>query len=167
MKFLQNIILVCSLSFFSFTALHDYYVSVTQIDYSKEKQSVQITSRIFLSDIESVLRQRYDRSISFGEALEPKNIDTYIQQYLREKLTIKINGEKVNFVFIGKEYDYDIMKCYLEIPKVKSIKSFEISNKVLFDIIQEQQNIIKTNINSQQKSAILIPENSSFFSKYN
>lgn len=167
MKFLKITIVIGFLSFFSFTQLHDYYVSVTQIDYLKEKQSVQITSRVFLTDIESVLRQRYDRNISFGEAQEPKNLDTYLTQYLREKFTIKINEKKVDFVFIGKEYDYDIMKFYLEIPHVKNIQSLEISNKVLFDIIQEQQNIIKTNINSKQKSVILVPQNNTFLLKYN
>ncbi|MFI1771679.1 DUF6702 family protein [Thalassobellus citreus] len=155
MKFFKAIILFCSLSFFAFETAHDYYISTTQIDYIEEKQSVQITSRLFLSDIESLLRQRYDKDITFGEELKPKNVDTYIESYLHEKISIKINGEKVNFTFLGEEYDYDIMKCYIEIEDVKSIDSFEITNTVLFDLIQEQQNIIKTKINSKQKSFIL------------
>lgn len=155
MKFFKAIILFCSLSFFAFEAIHDYYISTTQIDYIEETQSLQITSRLFLSDIESLLRQRYDTNITFGEELKPKNVDTYIESYLREKISVKINGEKVDFDFIGEEYDYDIMKCYLEIQGVNSINSFEITNKVLFDLIQEQQNIIKTKINSKQKSFIL------------
>ena len=167
MKFLKVTILICSLSFLAFTSIHEYYVSVTQIDYSKEKQSVQITSRLFLSDIESILRQRYDKSISFGDTEETKNANKYIEQYLREKLSIKINGENVNFVFIGKEYDYDIMKCYLEIPRIKNIQSIEVSNKLLFDFIEEQQNIVKTNINSKQKSFLLTFQNNSFFLKCN
>lgn len=155
MKFFKTIILFCSLSFFAFEAVHDYYISTTQIEYLEDKQSLQITSKIFLSDIESVLRQRYDKNITFGEEDKPKNVDAYIESYLREKISIKINGEKVDFTFIGEEYDYDIMKCYLEIEGVKSIQTFEITNTVLFDLIQEQQNIIKTKINSKQKSFIL------------
>ncbi|MFI1745435.1 DUF6702 family protein [Thalassobellus sediminis] len=155
MKVFKAIILFCSLSFFAFGVIHDYYISITQVDYIEKTKSVQITSRIFLSDIESLLRQRYDKNITFGEEMKPKNVDTYIESYLREKISVKINGEKVNFTFIGEEYDDDIMKCYLEIEEVKSIHSFEITNEVLFDLIQEQQNIIKTKIYSKQKSFIL------------
>jgi len=167
MKFLKIIILFCSLSFFAFEAIHDYYVSITQIDYIEETQSVQITSRIFLSDMESLLRQRYDKNITFGEALKPKNVDTYIESYLHEKIRIKINGERVEFNFIGEEYDSDIIKCYLEIEGVKNIRSFEITNEILLDIIQEQQNIIKTKINSKQKSFILTVEKTNAVLNFN
>ena len=61
-------------------------------------------------------------------------------------------------VFIGKEYDGDIMRCYLEVEGVKNIQSFEISNKILFDLFEEQQNIIKTKINSKEKSVIQISQ---------
>ena len=50
-------------------------------------------------------------------------------------------------------------KHYLEIEGVKEINSFEIQNLVLFDLYAEQQNIIRTNINSKNKSFILIKEN--------
>ena len=47
------------------------------------------------------------------------------------------------------------MKCYLEISDVTQIDSFEISNKVLFDLTEDQKNIIKTKIDGKQSSFIL------------
>jgi Domain of unknown function (DUF6702) len=167
MTFFKNIILICSVAFLSFTAMHEYYVSVTQVEYIKAKQSVQISSRIFLGDLETALRQKYDQAITFGELKEPENIDMYIERYLREKMTIKINGKIVDFVFIGKEYDMDIMKCYLEIVGIKNIKSFEITNKVLFDLIEEQQNMIKLKINSKQKNYLLSSQNDTALLNFN
>ena len=58
-------------------------------------------------------------------------------------------------IFIGKEYDADIIKCYLEIQSIKKIESFEISNQFLFDLFDEQQNIVRTKIYSKQKSFLL------------
>ena len=151
----------------AFTAVHKYYVSVTQIDFLPEKQAVQITSRIFIDDFEKLLRTRYDEKITLATKNESLTTDSYIEKYLNEKLKLKINNKDVTMTFLGKEYDTDIVKCYLEIENIKTIKTIEISNKVLFDIFSDQQNIIKTKINSQQKSFILIPQNSSNLLTFN
>ena len=151
----------------AFTAVHKYYVSVTQIDFLPEKQAVQITSRIFIDDFEKLLRTRYDEKITLATKNESPTTDSYIEKYLNEKLKLKINNKDVTLTFLGKEYDTDVIKCYLEIENIKTIKTIEISNKVLFDIFSDQQNIIKTKINSQQKSFILIPQNSSNLLTFN
>jgi hypothetical protein len=152
---------------FAFVATHKYYISVTQIDYLQNKQSVQITTRIFIDDLEKLLRERYDETITLTGENEPSTADLYIERYLNEKIKIKINNKVASLSFIGKEYDVDLVKCYLEIEGVKKIESFEISNEVLFDLYSDQQNIIKTKINSQQKSVILIPQNRSALLKFN
>lgn len=145
----------------AFTAVHKYYVSVTQIDFIPEKQSVQVTSRIFIDDLEKLLRERYDEKITLATKNESPKVNAYIEKYLKDKLKIKINNKESNLNFIGKQYDTDIVKCYLEIEDIKTIETIEISNQILFDIFSDQQNIIKTKINSQQKSIILIPQSSS------
>ncbi len=167
MKPLKVFLILVVLPLFAFTSMHKYYISVTQIDYIEDKQSVQITSRIFIDDFERLLRERYDESITLAEDDEPAIVDFYIERYLSDKIKIKINNEDANFIFIGKEYDADIMRCYLEIEDVKKINTFEITNQVLFDLFEEQQNIVKTKINSKQKSFILIPQNANAVLKFN
>jgi len=154
MKYLKSLLLFFIIPLFAFTTLHKYYISVTQINYIEEKQSVQITSRIFIDDFENILRQRYDDNITLAGKEEPKTINTFIEKYLKEKIAIKINNKETIITFIGKEYEGDIMRCYLEIEGVESIQSIEISNKILFDLFEDQQNIVKTKINSKQKSVI-------------
>ncbi|MCF7567247.1 peptidase E [Sabulilitoribacter arenilitoris] len=140
----------------AFTSVHKYYVSVTQVNYIKEESSVQITSRIFIDDFENLIRNRYDESITLAGKNEPKIANTYIENYLKDKIKIKINNKDTKLNFIGKEYDADIMLCYLEIEDVKDITSIQITNQLLFDLYSEQQNIVKTKINSKQKSFLLI-----------
>ena len=163
----KHLSLLCLVPLLAFTAVHKYYVSVTQIDFLPEKQAVQITSRIFIDDFEKLLRTRYDEKITLATKNESLTTDSYIEKYLNEKLKLKINNKDVTLTFLGKEYDTDVIKCYLEIENIKTIKTIEISNKVLFDIFSDQQNIIKTKINSQQKSFILIPQNSSNILTFN
>lgn len=158
MKPFKYIILVSLFALFSFSAVHKYYVSITQIEYVEDKQSVQIISRIFVDDIEKLVRQRYDKNITLNDGQDEVIIDGYVKKYLSEKIYISINGTPSILKFIGKEYDDDIMRCYLEIENVASIKSFEIQNKVLFDIFEEQKNIVRNNINGKNKTFVLIPQ---------
>ena len=159
MNFLKKLFIVLVIPLCAFTAVHKYYVSVTQIEYVKEKASVQIISRIFIDDFEKLLRERYNPDITLSKDGEPAEVDFYVEKYLGEKIKIKINGKDTDVVFIGKEYEADIMYCYMEIENVKSISSFEITNQVLFDLYGEQQNIVRTEINNKNKSFILIREN--------
>jgi len=155
MKKMKIVLLIAVIPLLAFTSFHKYYISVTQVDYIENKQSVQITTRIFIDDLEKVLRERYDENLVLGEKNEPKSVDQYIEAYLKDKIKVKINGKDADLIFIGKEYDMDIAQCYIEIDKVKKINSIEISNKVLLDLYDEQQNMVKTKINSKQKSFLL------------
>ncbi|SHG59627.1 DUF6702 family protein [Winogradskyella jejuensis] len=138
---------------------HEYYVSVTKMEYVKEEKSLQIISQIFIDDFEKLIRERYDENITLAIKDESKMVDVYIEKYLKFKLDIKVNTADVEFNFLGKEYKDDIVYCYLEIENVEAIKTMEVKNEVLFDIYPKQQNILRTKINGNDKSFILIPEN--------
>ena len=143
----------------AFSGFHKYYISVTEVDYVKDKQSVQITSRIFIDDFEKVLRERYNENIVLAGKEETKDVNKYIETYLKSKISVRINDNDMNLIFIGKEYDIDIIQCYIEIQNVKQVNSIEITNEVLFDLFEDQQNMIKTKINSKQKSFLLNQNN--------
>jgi hypothetical protein len=143
----------------SFTAIHKFYVSVTQIEYIEEKESVQMIMRIFVDDLEKLLRTRYDKSITLDESKKDDQIDAYIGKYLANKVEVKINNKLVAFKFLGKEYEDDIVFCYLEINNISDINDFEITNNLFFEIFKEQQNIIKADIKSKNKSIVLTSQN--------
>ena len=167
MKFHRLLFLLLIIPLFAFTNLHKYYISVTQVNFIQEKQSVQITSRIFIDDFENALKAKYDENIVLAGKNEPEIVNTFIEKYLKDKITVKINNENVKIVFIGKEYDGDIIRCYLEVENVNNIKFIQISNQVLFDLYEDQQNIVKTKINSKQKSAILSVQNKNMVLNFN
>lgn len=152
MRFTKSILLVLIVPLLAFTAPHKYHVSVTQINYVKDKASVQIITRVFTDDLEYALRKRYDESITLSGKNEAEPAVAFIQRYLNEKIKIKINNNPIEFKFIGKDYENDIMRCYLEIEDVKAINSIQITNQFLFDLFEEQQNIIKLDVDGTQKS---------------
>ncbi|WP_396601846.1 DUF6702 family protein [Algibacter sp. R77976] len=159
MKGIKFLIIAIVIPLFAFTSLHKYYISVTHVNYVEEKESIQLISRIFIDDFESALKSNYDETIVLAEENEAGIINTYMDRYLQENIKLKVNNKDVIFNFIGKEYEGDIVKCYLEVQNVKNIKTFYISNSVLFDLQKDQQNIIKTKIYSKNKSVILTSNN--------
>jgi len=159
MRFYKLLALVIVLPLMSFSIAHEYYVSVTEIEFVKDQQSVQIVSRVFVDDFEKMLRERYDESITLDIGKDETQIDAYTQRYLRAKLKISINNKPQSFEFLGKEYEDDIVYFYLEITDIPEINTFEIVNQVLFETFQDQQNLVKTKINSKNKSFMLFAQN--------
>ena len=155
MKTLKIAFLLLIIPMLAFTTVHKYYVSVTKVEYVKEKESLQIISRVFIDDFENLLRKRYDEKITLDIENELSTIDMYMERYLKEKLEIEINGEPINFSFLGKEYEEEIVFFYLEIEGVKTINTFQITNKILLDMFDEQENIVRVNINDKNKSFLL------------
>ena len=159
-KFKYSFILITTFLLFTSSSVnHEYYVSVTKIEYVSKEKSLQIISQIFIDDFEKLIHERYDKSVTLAIENESEKIDGYIKKYLKYKLDIKINTQDIDFVFLGKEYKDDIVYCYLEIENIEDIKTLEVKNEVLFDIYPKQQNILRTKINGKDKSFILIPEN--------
>ena len=139
----------------SATPAHKFYVSITKIEYVKEKSSLQIITKIFIDDIEDALQQHYDPSISLDTKKETEAADEDLKKYILQKINIKVNGKTVTFDYIGKEYDTDMVVAYIEVKNVKELKTIEIENKVLMEMFPEQQNIVHLKTPNSRKSLIL------------
>lgn len=146
------------LSLLSFTVAHKFYVSVTNVNYSEKDNALQITSRIFIDDFETVLQERYGFKAELAAKNESKVADTYIEKYLRARFSVAVNGETVSYTFIGREYDADVMVCYIEVPNIDltDTTSIQIENEMLTDVFEEQQNIVHFKINGKKKSFVLM-----------
>ncbi|MBD0779855.1 hypothetical protein HPE56_18815 [Maribacter sp. ANRC-HE7] len=161
MKFLKKSLVVLLLPLLAFTVAHKFYLSVTNVTYSEKDQAIQITSRIFIDDFDDVLQERYGIESQLATPWESELADAYIEKYLRSKFLVYLNGEQQEYDYLGKEYDNDIMICYIEIPKVAadSMESITIQSELLTDLFEEQQNVVHLKILNQKKSFVLIREN--------
>jgi len=144
----------------AFTA-HKFYLSVTNVAYSEKDQALQLTTRIFIDDIEAVLLERYGFKGALATEKEATLADEYIEKYIRAKFVIRLDGKVADFDFIGKKYEDDLMICYIEVPDVQLSKhnSIELQNELLTDMFDEQQNVVHFKINGRKKSFVLIKEN--------
>lgn len=155
MKFLKTSLVLIFFPLLISATLHKVYVSSTEIEYVKEKQSLQIIVKIFIDDIEQDLQARYSPDIRLDSKKETKQDVENLKKYVLQKLKISANGNPVTLQYIGKEYDIDIVNMYFEVDNISELKSIEIENKILFDMFPKQHNIIHFKKSKDRQNLIL------------
>jgi len=139
--------------------LHPIHVSVTEINYNEKSKSLQITSRIFVDELELGIRaQRKEDEL---DILEPKNGVTtkqMIQEYYAQHLKIKIDGKPAKMNFLGFEREEISIVSYIEIENIKKLKTIEVLNDVIMEIRDDQSNLVHVTYKSPVKSARLTRE---------
>jgi len=158
MRFLKKTIILLIIPLFAFSA-HKYYISLTKIDYIKDKKEVQITMRFFIDDIENTLQNRFNITLELATKQENKKANFYLETYITQKFKVNINDEDKVYRYLGKEYDNDVVFFYLEIPDIENINKIVVQNSMLFEEFEEQENYVKLNINNTKKTFILIKAN--------
>ena len=148
-----------TLPLLSFTK-HKFYVSVTHVNYVEKQDAFQITTRIFIDDLEALLLERYGIQAGLATPEESSVADDYIEKYLKTKMLFRFNGELQKYDFLGKRYDNDVIICYLEITQVNlsGLQSLEVQNEILTDLFEEQQNLVHLNISGKKKRFVLFKE---------
>ena len=139
-------------------ALHKFYVAIYQINYVPQKKMIQITSRIFLDDLNDALENKYHKKTFIGTEKETPEDEVMLKKYLAEKFALKVNGQLKPMVFLSKELENNVVICYLYIKEVTKINSLEVQNSIITEVYSEQQNIIQSNINGVKENLLLTDE---------
>lgn len=141
--------LILGLSSFS---IHKFYVSIYQINYASDKKMLQITSRIFVDDLNKMLSEKYKTKVNLGEKEESIEDVELMKKYLFENFKISVNGKSKTIHFANKEMEGNVLICYYNVKEISKIKTMEIVNTILLDFNEEQQNIVHTNVSGNKKS---------------
>ena len=113
-----------------------------------------------MDDIETALNKDYNINLQLTTKEELKNNDVYFKKYLKEKLTFKIDGVAKEYIYIGKEYDGDLVYFYLELENINKVNTIEVTNTILTNHFPNQQNLIKSKIGKKHKSILLTKDES-------
>ncbi len=139
--------------------IHKFYVSIYQIEHNISKKRVEITSRIFIDDLNKVLTKHAGQKTQIGEKTATQKDTDIFASYMSEKLKISVNGKDKIIKFKSSEVLGDQLVSYFIIEDISKIKTFTIENTALFEINAKQQNILNTKINNKKQSLITIANN--------
>jgi len=157
----RNLYFFCLLLVIPILALgvHKHYISLTKVDFIKEKKVIQVTMKFFIDDIELALENKHGQAMELTTKDENKMADKFLEGYIRQKFKVWVNEEEKAYAYLGKEYENNEVFFYLELENISDIKTIEIQNSMLFEEFEEQQNYIKLNIENVQKTFILLKAN--------
>ena len=139
--------------------LHKFYSSIYQINYVPQKKMIQITSRIFIDDLNNALEKRFHTKYFIGTDKETPQDEIAMEKYLAEKFSLKVNGVLKPMSFRSKEVESNVLICYFRIIDIPKITKLEIENSALTELNSDQQNIIQANISGEKQSLLLTSEN--------
>lgn len=149
--------------FYSFLLfLHPIHLSVSEINYSEKDKALQITSRIFLDDLELSIQNELDeKDLDLLEPGQGRTTEQLINEYVIKRLTIKLDGKLQKLNFLGFEREDPAVICYIEIEGVKKFKTIEIKNEVIMETHNDQSNLVHVTYKGPVKSLRLMRDKSS------
>lgn len=139
--------------------LHPVHISVTEINYSEKDKALQITSRIFIDDLElSIRSETKDDDLDLLNPGNGKTTDQLVSSYLAKHLKVKVDGKLVVQKYLGSEVEDVAIICYIEIPNVKKLKTIETLNDVIQETHADQSNLVHVTYKEKLKSLRLTIE---------
>ena len=144
--------------------LHPFYVSVIDINHNTKEETVELSIRIFTQDLEETLQKYSAAKIDMVHPANKAVLDKQINDYIKQKLQLKMNGQTVTMQYVGYEIQLESVWIYFEVPKIKQLKKLDVNCTILYDFQNIQSNIFHVKANGTEKSYKLdYPKNTTVF----
>lgn len=139
---------------------HKFYLSVTQIGYNNQANSLEITSRVFADDLNQLMRIRYGIEAQLETPTQHPMAATYLEAYWAQKFTITVNEQPITLKVLGVKKDQDMLICFIEGKGVSltAPTNIVVQNKILTDLFEDQQNVVHLKVKGLKKSFLLMKD---------
>ena len=139
---------------------HEFHLSKSLVEYVEGEKAIQITMHLFIDDLEEALRQQGKSKLYICTDKESPEAEPAIYQYLQSTFRIALDGQVVEYSFIGKEISEDLlaMWCYLEVEGVSSFSKLQVQNSILTELFEDQKNLVSV-IGPKQKKDFFMLDN--------
>ncbi len=146
-------------------APHPFHVSVIEVNHNAAERTLEISCKIFTDDFEKILAKNYKAKVDLINPPNKPAMDSLVKKYLFSHLTIKANGKPVTFSYLGFENESEAAYGYIEVENIPSVSKLEISTNIMFDLFDDQMNIMHVTVGGNRKSNKLnYPDKEAMFS---
>lgn len=132
--------------------LHPFFVSMTEITHNNKEKTLELSVRIFTSDLEQILKSKTTQKVDLINGKNKQELDQLVYNYLSSHLQIELNNAPVRYQFIGYEIQSESVWSYLEISNVAAVKSIKVKNTLLYDFTKDQINMVHLKANGKEET---------------
>lgn len=141
---------------------HPIHVSVTEIAFDEKEKELEIVTRIFLDDLETVIRgSRKQPELKLMEPGAGVTTDQLVSAYLSSRFKISLKGKPQSIKYLGHEIEGEAMLCYIQVSNVKKLEAIEVFNSVITELHDDQSNLVHVTVKETVKSLRLMRDNPS------
>jgi len=150
--------LIGFISFVFISNLHPFHVSVCEVYHNQETNSLEISMKIFIDDLELAIQHNNAETFRLSELHENNDKKDKLVNYLKKQFLIMVNSKEINLEFVGFEFDDDALLCYMEGKKINKIATIEIKNALITELYEDQINLTHFQYHGEMKSIKTVRE---------
>lgn len=130
-------------------------MSITEINFNAENQSLEISIQFFTDDLEKAVEGINQQRLLLGTDKENIQADSLINNYIKANFKISQNKKELSWKYIGKESERDYTFAYLELKNFDKNTAIWLSNTLLIELFDSQVNKVNFNNGDYSKSISL------------
>lgn len=132
--------------------LHPYHVGSVEFNYNAKSKTFEITGKFFLDDMENAISKKFGTTLHFQNEQMKSKMNEAMKNYFAEYIKLKVDNKMLKINYIGYEEDSESVNVYLESEAVPTPKKVETSVSALYNLFDDQMNIIHIIVNGKRKS---------------
>lgn len=166
---MRKLILLFSILFFVSlyaSEKHPYHVGSVEFNYNSKSKTFEVSAKFFLDDLENALNLKYRKELHFNDKKFKNEINLLLKKYCEENLKLRINKKFVTLNYLGFEENAESVDFYLESDVIEKPEKVETSVSLLYNLFDDQLNIIHVIVNGNRKSSKLSYPNRYLFQQF-
>lgn len=145
---------------------HPYHVGSVEINYNSKSKTFEITGRFFLDDLENGLTKKYGKPFHFNDEKYKAQLNEALKNYSAEYFRLKSDNKFLKVNYVGYEEDNESVNVFLESETLTSPKKVEAAVSFLYNLFDDQINIVHIIVNGNRKSEKLVYPNRYLFQQF-
>jgi len=135
--------------------VHPLFVSVTEINHNAQEKTLEISCKAFTDDLEKAIEKSANVKIDLFNVKDKQAAEKAITDYFRKHLLIKVDGKALQIELIGFERESEATWSYFQVNNIPSVKKIDITDNILFEVSNDQINLLHVTVNGNRKSTKL------------
>lgn len=138
-----------------YSRYHPLHVSTTDISFNAQDKQLEVVCTIFTDDFESALAARNQGKADLSAPAMHAAMDQRVRKYMEANVALNVSGKAVALSYVGFEKASESVNVYLESKPVLAPKKLEARISILYDLYDDQMNIVHMTVGGKRKSTKL------------